>query len=247
MPRLAIALLYGFVCHTVFALGVGAMIYEMAFGMSRGLGPFTGWAAIVANALLIAQFAAGHSLLLTRPGQRLLERLAPEGHGRTLATTTYATIAAAQIGLLFLLWSPSGEIWWRAEGWLLYVWLGFYGIAWALLGIAMVDAGLSVQSGVLGWWSLARGVPPTFPPMPETGLFRLTRQPIYVTFALTLWTVPTWTPDQLFLAVLLTLYCVLAPLHKERRYALLFGERWQAYRARTPYWLPRLGKATGKV
>lgn len=240
MPRLAIALLYGAVCHTVFALGVGTMIFEMAFGLSRSLGPFTGWAAVVANALLVAQFALGHSLLLTDRGRRWLAALAPQPHGRTLATTTYATVAAAQVGLLFLLWSPSGVVWWRAEGALLYVWLGLYGSAWALLGMAMVDAGLSVQSGVLGWWSLARGVEPRFPPMPEGGLFRFTRHPIYVSFTLTLWTVPTWTPDQLGLAAGLTLYCILGPMLKERRYARLFGARWQAYRARTPFWLPRL-------
>jgi protein-S-isoprenylcysteine O-methyltransferase Ste14 len=247
MPRLAVALLYGAICHLIFAFGVGTMIVEMAFGLSRSLGPFEGWAAVLANTLLIAQFAAGHSLLLTPRGQRVLDRLAPAEHARTLRTTTYATVAAAQIGLLFLLWSPSGVIWWQAQGVMLYICLGFYGLAWALLGMAMVDAGLSVQSGVLGWWSLARGKAPQFPPMPETGLFRLVRQPIYVAFTLTLWTVPTWTPDQLFLAVTLTAYCVLAPLHKERRYARLFGERWQAYKARVPYWLPRLGKARGRA
>jgi protein-S-isoprenylcysteine O-methyltransferase Ste14 len=154
-----------------------------------------------------------------------------------------ALIASAQIGLLFLLWSPSGVVWWQAEGWLLYLWLGFYGTAWALLGIAMVDAGLSVQSGILGWWSLARDVRPNYPPMPTTGLFRLTRQPIYVAFTLTLWTVPRWTPDQLFLALALTAYCVLAPLHKERRFAGMFGEQWTAYRARVPYWLPQLPRS----
>lgn len=242
MRRVAIALLYGALCHAIFALGVGTMIFEMAFGLSRAIGPFTGIWAVIANALLIAQFAAGHSLLLTRRGQALLDRLAPAPHGRTLRTTTYATIAAAQIGALFLLWSPTGIVWWQAEGWLLYLWLGFYGTAWALLGIAMIEAGLSVQSGVLGWWSLARGVSPRYPGMPQTGLFSLTRQPIYVAFTMTLWTVPRWTPDQLFLACCLTLYCLLAPLHKERRFAQLFGEQWTDYKARVPYWLPRLGK-----
>ena len=246
MPRLLIALAYGAVCHLVFALGVGTMILAMGFGMSRSLGPFEGWAAVAANALLIAQFAVGHSVFLTGRGRAWLERLAPPEHARTLITTTYATVAAAQVGLLYGFWSPSGVVWWQAEGWLLWLWLGFYGLAWALLGKAMLDAGLSVQSGLLGWWSLARGVPPRYPPMPQTGLFRLVRQPIYVAFALTLWTVPTWTPDQLFLATALTAYCLIGPLFKERRYARIFGEQWQRYRARVPYWLP-LGKGRGRA
>lgn len=74
--------------------------------------------------------------------------------------------------------------------------------------------------------------------MPETGLFRLIRQPIYLAFALTTWTVPVWTPDQLLLALNLTLYCALAPLAKERRFKRLYGEKWDAYRKNTPYWIP---------
>jgi protein-S-isoprenylcysteine O-methyltransferase Ste14 len=41
------------------------------------------------------------------------------------------------------------------------------------------------------------------------------------------------------LAVLLTAYCLLAPLLKERRFAARYGERFMAYRARVPYAMPR--------
>lgn len=238
MPRLAVALLYGAVCHGIFALGVGAMVVGMGFGLSRSLGPFDGWTAVLANAVLLAQFPLGHSGFLTGPGRRWLTRLAPAPHGATLASTTYATIAALQVGALFAFWSPSGIVWWQASGEWLWVWLALYGTAWALLGKAMLDAGLALQSGLLGWWALARGAPPRYPPMPERGLFRYTRQPIYLTFTLTLWTVPTWTPDQLVLASVLTLYCLLGPRLKERRFARMFGEQWLRYRARVPYWLP---------
>jgi methanethiol S-methyltransferase len=54
------------------------------------------------------------------------------------------------------------------------------------------------------------------------------RQPIYVAFALTLWTVPVWTPDQLALALSLTAYCLLAPRLKERRFAARYGDRFHA-------------------
>ena len=74
--------------------------------------------------------------------------------------------------------------------------------------------------------------------MPVTGLFRLTRQPIYVSFALTLWTVPTWTPDQLAVAMTLTAYCLLAPLLKEQRYRRIYGQAFISYSQTVPYWLP---------
>ena len=88
--------------------------------------------------------------------------------------------------------------------------------------------------------SLAQDKKPVFPDMPTTGLFRLIRQPIYVSFALTLWTVPVWTPDQLALAVTLTAYCLLAPRLKEARFQKRYGERSAAYKSQVPYALPRL-------
>ena len=114
-----------------------------------------------------------------------------------------------------------------------------YTAAWLLLIKASYDAGAEVQSGALGWMSLAQNIRPVFPGMPTGGLFRIIRQPIYVAFALTLWTVPVWTPDQLALAVSLTAYCLLAPRLKERRFQRLYGERFAAYRAHVPYALPR--------
>ena len=102
----------------------------------------------------------------------------------------------------------------------------------------MADAGLSLQTGSLGWIALLRGIKPVYPKMPETGLFRLTRQPIYVAFALTLWTVPTWTPDQLVVALVLTAYCLIGPLFKEARFRRIHGASFEKYARSVPYWLP---------
>jgi protein-S-isoprenylcysteine O-methyltransferase Ste14 len=114
-----------------------------------------------------------------------------------------------------------------------------YAASWLLLLKASVDAGAEVQSGALGWMSLAQNIRPVFPDMPTGGLFRFIRQPIYVAFAMTLWTVPVWTPDQLALASVYTGYCLLAPRLKERRFTAIYGARFAAYQARTPYAVPR--------
>jgi hypothetical protein len=113
-----------------------------------------------------------------------------------------------------------------------------YAASWALLGKSMFDAGLSLQTGSLGWSALFRGRKPVYPPMPVTGLFRLTRQPIYVSFALTLWTVPTWTPDQLVVAITFTAYCLIAPQFKEARYRRIYGRAFDDYAQSVPYWSP---------
>ncbi len=236
--RIVLAVAMGLLTGTLFAAAVLAMIVAMATGLSGGLGsvPWP-WAAL-ANAALIAQFPLLHSLFLTRRGRAVLARLVPGPHGATLATTTYALIASVQLLLLFVLWTPSGIVWWRAEGVALWLLLAAYGSAWLLLLKASLDAGAEVQSGALGWLSLLQGIRPVFPDMPEHGLFRVIRQPIYVAFALTLWTVPVWTPDQLALALSYTAYCLLAPRLKERRFRALYGERFRAYQRRVPYALP---------
>jgi len=238
--RIALALCYGAACHAIFAAAVLAMVAGMFHGMGAGLGtvPWP-WAAL-ANAALVAQFPLAHSFLLSGPGERLLARLAPRPHGATLSTTSYAIVASVQLLALFALWTPSGITWWRAEGAASWVACGAYGASWILLAKASFDAGAEVQSGALGWMSLMAARRPSFPAMPTRGLFRLVRHPIYVAFALTLWTVPTWTPDQLALALALTAYCLLAPMLKERRLAARHGEEFARYRARVPYAVPRL-------
>jgi methanethiol S-methyltransferase len=238
--RILVALAMGGICHFLFAAAVLVMIAAMFFGLSLGLGRVAWPWAVFVNAALLAQFPLGHSLLLTTRGRRWLVKLIPGSSGGTLSTTTYAIIASLQLLVLFVAWTPSGIILWRAEGWAFWAICTSYAAAWLLLAKASFDAGLEVQSGGLGWLSLLQNIKPVFPDMPENGLFRFIRQPIYVAFALTLWTVPVWTPDQLVLAMFYTAYCILAPKLKERRFTALYSVRFSAYQAQVGYILPRL-------
>jgi protein-S-isoprenylcysteine O-methyltransferase Ste14 len=247
LGRILLALTFGAVAHAVFAAAVLSMIVAMFFGMSQSFGTVSWPLAALVNAALVLQFPVVHSLLLTGRGSRCLSRLVPGNHGGTLATTTYAIIASIQLFLLFTLWTPSGIIWWQAEGVAFYAIIGAYGASWLLLLKASFDAGAEVQSGALGWMSLLQNIKPQFPGMPTTGLFRLIRQPIYVAFALTLWTVPVWTPDQLALALTLTFYCLAAPKLKERRFKKRYGDRFLAYQREVPYAVPSLTSKSKNV
>jgi protein-S-isoprenylcysteine O-methyltransferase Ste14 len=236
--RTAVALVYGALCHGLFGLAITAMVGGMYVGMTFAQGRLPEPWSYVANALLLLQFGLGHSLLLSARGRALLVRLAPAAYARDMVPTTYVILASLQLLALFVLWTPSGIVWWRAEGTTLIAITALYLACWALLGKAILDAGFALQSGLLGWWSVLRARRPVYPDMPERGLFRLCRQPIYVAFALGCWTVPTWTPDQLAVAILLTTYCLLGPLHKEARFRALYGARFDLYVRRVPYWVP---------
>ncbi len=238
--RIALALLMGVLCHLIFAIAVLSMMVAMFFGLSESFG-FVPWPwAALANAALILQFPLVHSFLLSKRGMKITARLIPGPHGGTLSTTTYAIIASLQLAALFLLWTPSGIVWYRAEGGAFAALCTLYAATWALLIKASFDAGAEVQSGALGWMSLLGRIKPVFPGMPTRGLFRHIRQPIYVAFALTLWAVPVWTPDQLALAVSYTAYCLLAPRLKEKRFEARYGAAFDRYRETVPYVLPKL-------
>ena len=237
--RRLIAIRFALLTHGLFAFGVGAMLFSLFNGLRWGLGPWHGHAALAANSLLALQYPVLHSFGLTDRGRRLLARLAPPAHAPNLSTSLYAAFASFQLLAVFVLWSPTGVVLWEAQGGLRALSIGLYAGSWLLLGKAMQDAGLPLQTGFLGWRAVWRGDPPRYGPMPEQGLFRWCRHPVYLAFALTLWTGPCVTLDRLLLAIPWTAYCVLGPLLKERRYLALYGARFAAYRERVPYWLPR--------
>ena len=103
-----------------------------------------------------------------------------------------------------------------------------YAMSWGFLLKAMADAGLPLQTGFLGWGSIVRDRRPVYGAFPERGTFRFVRQPIYLAFALTLWTGPVWNADHLLVAIPWTLYCIAGPLLKERRCIAVYGERFAA-------------------
>jgi len=240
LRRRALALTFGLACHGAFLAAVSCMALALWSGMQSGLGPFTGGAAWIANAALILQFPLLHSFLLSKRGRRVLTSLAPGEAGRTLAPTTYSLSASLQLLVTFLLWSPSGEVLWRPTGTALALHAGLFAASWLFLLKALHDAGLGLQSGSIGWMALWRGETPRYPGLPQRGLFARCRQPIYLGFALLLWTGPVWTPDHLAIAIAWTAYCVLGPLHKESRFARQYGTDFDAYRRRVPYFLPRI-------
>ncbi len=237
--RRLLAAAWALACHGSFAVAILSMVVGLMSGMRSGLGRLDGVPAWIANALLCLQFPLAHSLLLTRPGRALLARAARGATGAALVPTVFATLAAWQILGAFALWSPSGTVLFAPPPALRAVQLGAFGLSWVFLLKSLFDAGLGLQTGSLGWRALWRGEAPRYPDMPERGAFAACRQPIYLGFSLILWTAPGWTLDRLALALVWSVYCYVGPRLKERRFAERYGERFERYRTRTAYFLPR--------
>lgn len=238
--RILSALAMGLACHLAFAAAVSSMALALATGLQLGRGrvPPPLWA--LANLLLVVQFPLVHSFLLSRRGRPWLRRLSPVGSGTTLAPTTYVLVGSLQLLLTFWAWTPSTVVWHAPHGAIALLQYATFAAAWLFLVKALADAGLGVQTGAAGWWALLRGRPVAYGDMPTHGLFARCRQPIYLGFALVLWTAPCWSPDWLLLAGCWTVYCVVGPRLKETRWQRLFGQRFTDYRATVPFLLPRL-------
>lgn len=233
-----IALIYGLGSHALFAASVVVMFVSLYRGLSVGWVHLHGFQAWMINLALLAQFALGHSWLLSDQGRRFMTKLAPCGLGKPLATTIFAALASVQLLLVFLFWSPSEVLWAAPEGWMKNALTTAYITSWLLLAKSMSDAGLDTQIGILGWRSVWRNEEPVYKPFTRGGLFKWVRQPIYLSFTLILWTAPTWTPDHLVLALLWTAYCYVAPFIKEKRYRRWYGDAFARYQKRVPYWNP---------
>ena len=236
--RVFIALLYGLICHALFAVAVTMMFFSFYNGMQLGYGKLQGLSAWLCNLLLVAQFPVIHSYLLSSKGQKLLDLLVPKDIAKDMRSTTYVITASIQLLITFTAWSPSGSIWFKASGMLFYLLTILFLCSWLLLLKSMSDSGLSVQSGSLGWTSVLLAKKPNYPRFATHGLFKYCRQPIYLSFALILWTTPVWTPDQLMIAVLWTLYTFIGPIFKERRYTKFYGKDFQEYQKKVPYYFP---------
>ncbi len=152
----AVAILYGIVCHALFTIGVATMIAAMFYGMSRSLGRVAPPWSFIANAGLLLQFPLGHSLLLSGGGRRVPAGLRLGRWAARMSTTTYVIVASLQVFLLFAFWTPSGTVWWRAEGVRLWALSCPLRDRLVLLLKAIWDAGLALQTGFLGWWAIFR-------------------------------------------------------------------------------------------
>jgi len=236
--RWMMALLYGLVCHIIFTASVINMLVSMFFGMSQSFGKIPDPYSYFVNLLLLLQFPLAHSFLLSTTGQKYLFYFSPKDYSKTLAPTIFALLASLQLFLLFFFWTPTQIIIWEASGTSYFVMCTLYSCSWLLLVWASIDAGAELQSGALGWMSLAQNKAPKFPDLPTHGLFKFIRQPIYASFALTTWTTPNWTLDQLLIAAVFTAYCVIAPKFKEKRFEKRFGKKFTNYQSQVPYMVP---------
>lgn len=232
-------LVFGLLTHVIFLLAIFMMAKELYGGMTSQPWITLPVPGLLLNTLLVLQFPFLHSWFLSNKGRNQLSKLFSGTLGKDLLTTSYALFASLQILTTFSLWQPSGRILWIAAESSFQIMSISFALGWLLLGKSMIDAGLSIQTGSLGWTSIVRGKRPNYPKdFPKQGLFKLCRQPIYLSFALILWTGPLFTLDRVVIGLIWGVYCFVGPLLKEARFLTRWGESFKEYQMRVPYLIP---------
>ncbi|HVT28708.1 MAG TPA: NnrU family protein [Lacipirellulaceae bacterium] len=231
---------YGAVAHTLF-FGVFAYLAGFVGNLmvpksidSAADGPIG--TAIVIDVLLLALFAAQHSIM-ARPGfKRYWTRIVPE----PIERSTYVLLSCLVTIVLMWQWRGIDVIVWdvRQPVFRGLMW-GLFVIGWLLVPLTSVLINHFDLFGTRQVWLHLRGREYEALPFRVPLFYKYVRHPLYVGFMVAFWATPTMTIGHLVFAVGLTSYMIGATLLEERDLLAHFGEQYAYYRRHVPKFIPR--------
>jgi len=220
------AFTYGVVCYVIFFL---TFLYLVAFlgdlGSTRSVGSGVDGPlgqALLVNTALLALFSFQHSIM-ARPGFKAWFSLV--------------------LVLLFWQWRPMTGVVWQVDNAVARALL--YGLFFVGVTIVLYATCLISHFDLFGLrqvflylkgerYSEKRFVTPS--------LYKFIRHPLYVGWFTTVWATPFMTTGHLLFAVVATGYILSAIPFEERDLSKFLGDDYRRYRARTPMFVPRIGR-----
>jgi methanethiol S-methyltransferase len=239
------ALSYGAACYAIF---FATFLYLIAFlanaplipksidsGTADGFG-----VALALDLFVLVLFGLQHSVM-ARPGfKEWITRVVPH----SLERSTYVLASSAVLILLFLVWQPMPQVVFGFES---------VGARAALVGLNLLGYGIVLYStflidhfdlfGLRQVFLRAIGRTYTEKRFATPTLYRLIRHPIYVGWILAFWAMPTYTVGHMLFAAVMTGYILFAIPLEERDLSAQLGKPYDEWRARTPAFVPRLGRS----
>lgn len=239
---------YGVACHALFlatfaymAGFVGNLLVPVSIDAAPA-GPIG--EAVAIDLLLLALFAAQHSIMARPAFKRVWTRIVPQ----PIERSTYVLASCLVTILVMWQWRPIDIVLWdvqapfaRALLWALFA-AGWLAIPAVSLLIDHFDL-----FGTRQVWLYLKGRVYTALPFRVPLVYKLVRHPLYVGWALAFWATPTMTAGHLLFAGVLTVYMVLAARVEERDLVAHFGDQYADYRRRVPMFVPRLKPGQGEA
>jgi methanethiol S-methyltransferase len=233
-------LAYSLLAYALFAV---ALIWAVLFltwpgGPLVDRGPMAPAAAALAiDLLLLALFAAQHTVMARPAFKRRLTRVVPAGAERS----SFVLAASAVLLLLFWQWRPLPAVVWSLPGALGYglLWAGVAG--WLLLVAATFMIDHFDLFGLRQGWLAARGRGYAQPPFQTRWLYGWIRHPIMTGFLVIFWAVPRMTLGHLVFSAAASGYIAVGIWFEERDLLRAVPE-YADYRRRVGAILPRAGR-----
>ena len=240
-------LVYGIVCYVAFAATIvygvgfvgnfwhtlgwrGSAFHSMDVGRIASTGE-----ALVIDVLLLALFAAQHSVMARAGFKRIWTRVVPPAVERS----TFVLAASLCLALLYWQWRPIGGVVWDVSD-------GIGGKA--LLGVSLAGWLVAAAStfmidhaelfGLAQVVAAYRGKPRAETAFSTPGLYKAVRHPLYFGFIVAFWATAVMTIGHLVFAALTTVYILVAIRLEERDLVAHYGDVYRAYRRRVPMLLP---------
>jgi uncharacterized membrane protein len=204
------------------------LVQYRAFGQPSGPWTSQGWSAAAIDIGLFTLFALHHSIF-ARTGikARISARVS-----EPLERTTYVWISSLLFALTLWAWQPVPGLLWHVTGagrWLFYAGFAAGLVLTAVAASALDPLELSGIRQAFGWPRRDDRA------LSTTGAYGLVRHPIYLGWALIVWSVPAMTGTRLVFAAMSTLYLVVAIPFEERQMRRMMGPPYETY-ARTVRW-----------
>lgn len=220
-----VGIAFGIGTHLLFAFTVWQLFMFLAFPASGPDG------SLMIDTLLAIQFGAVHSVLLfPKVRNYISERWVPA----PLYGCFYCVAACASILVTIAGWQPHGPVLWNLSGAArLAVQLAF-GASWVALFYSLSLTGLGYQTGFTPWWSWIKRREPPRREFRPTGLYRVLRHPVYLSFLGLIWWTPVMTIDHAILTGFWTVYVFTGSILKDRRLLYYIGDVYRSYQSHVP-------------
>jgi methanethiol S-methyltransferase len=209
------------------------------FGVPKGIdqGPHPAWpAAVAVDLLLLALFAAQHTVMARPWFKRRWTRVVPEPAQRS----TYVLAASLVLALVYWLWRPAGGTAWSLRGPGADAIWAVYAAGWAAAFCATFLISHGDLFGLRQAWLHARKVAYSPPPFTERAVYGRIRHPLMAAFLVVFWSAPVMTAGHLLFAATATGYILAGIAFEEHDLTVSLGDAYTAYRARVPALIPRI-------
>jgi methanethiol S-methyltransferase len=191
--------------------------------------------ALLIDMVLLALFAAQHSIMARPAFKRVWTRIIPE----PIERSTYVWVSCIATILLMWQWRGIDQVVWNAQHSVLRgcMW-GLFLIGWLLVPLVSLLINHFDLFGTRQVWLYFRGREYQSLPFRVPSLYKHVRHPLYIGWAIAFWATPTMTVGHLLFAGVLTGYMSLAALIEERDLIAHFGRQYEDYRRKVPMFIP---------